>query len=95
MKKIVEVIRGEPGPDLDQRGYECWLRSRPKPVQDLLRDFPPRTAIVFEDGSNVEVMGATEDDKLIVFDPRHEYEEGNTESKSYICAKHLREFVQP
>lgn len=72
-------------------GYQGWLATRPECVQKLAAEFPLGT-VVQHDGTNLYLLGYTEDDTLIMseIDPGVDYDGANA-SKVYFCAGHLRD----
>ena len=81
-------MRGRP--ILDNRVYASWLAKRPLGVRKLLEEYPLGTTVAVADGAAWFVIGATDEDHLIVApDVAASFDEAKA-ARKYICADPLR-----
>lgn len=72
------------------KAYNAWLKTRPKRVQKLAKEFPMGTCVQFG-GEMLHLLGWTENDSIILspINPSEDYD-GALDKKVYACASHLR-----
>jgi hypothetical protein len=76
---------------LSAEEWESWLRTRPFCIQELCREFPYGTRIMFSDAT-VYVIGWHEDDAVAVseLNPYQDFD-GSRNSKRLLRAQFLRD----
>lgn len=74
--------------------FQKWFNSRPDPVKQMVRDYPPDTVLLIRGKlawivSYQEVKDGPSGLQLSFINPLHDYDEA-VRTRFYLCADHLK-----